>query len=139
MRAFIEDGVRGNIETALEFYNSAIEVLEWGSERWKDVPFEEKGAIFQPTFIRGVKCLRLDVLLKVNSMRSNYNACTDIRRNGKRLVNRILANSLARSWLRKPMIFSRNLPTFRRSQIYLTLDSSCRSSITLRDKHTREL
>ena len=131
--------MRGNIETALEFYNSAMEVLEWGSERWKDVAFEEKGAIFQPTFIRGVKCLRLDVLLKVNSMGSNYNAFTDIRRNGKRLVNRILANSLARSWLRKPMIFSRNLPTFRRSQIYLTLDSSCRSSITLRDKHTREL
>ena len=139
MRAFIEDGVRGNTEAALEFYNSAMEVLEWGSERWKDVPFEEKGAIFQPTFIRGVKCLRLDVLLKVNSMRSNYNACTDIRCNGKMLVNRIRANSLARSWLRKPMVFSRNLPTFRRSQIYLTLDSSCRPSITLRDKHTREL
>jgi len=66
MRAFFEDVLRNNAETALEFYTSAIEVLKWGAERWKDVPSEEKGAIFQPTFMRGVKCLRLDALMKVN-------------------------------------------------------------------------
>jgi len=66
MRAFFENVLKNNIETALEFYTSAIEVLKWGAERWKDVPSEEKGSIFQPTFVRGVKCLRLDALMKVN-------------------------------------------------------------------------
>jgi len=65
MRAFFEDTLKNNVETALEFYTSAIEVLKWGAERWKDVPSEDKGAIFQPTFMRGIKCLRLDTLVRV--------------------------------------------------------------------------
>lgn len=67
VRAFFEDKIRDNVETALEFYTSAVDVLKWGAERWQDVSSEEKGAIFQPTIARGIKCLRLDVLLKVNS------------------------------------------------------------------------
>lgn len=66
MRAFIEDSLNENVETALDFYTSAIEVLNWGAERWKDVPNEQKGTIFEPTFVRGVKCLHLDALMKVN-------------------------------------------------------------------------
>ncbi|RPD81621.1 hypothetical protein L226DRAFT_606904 [Lentinus tigrinus ALCF2SS1-7] len=35
----------------------------WGQNVWKDVPYEDKGAIFKPTFVRGVKCLRLSTLM----------------------------------------------------------------------------
>ncbi|KAI0688062.1 hypothetical protein C8T65DRAFT_675219, partial [Cerioporus squamosus] len=65
MRAFLEDSLKNNIVTALDFYTSALEVLQWGQELYKDVPFSEKGQIFQPTFIRGVKSLRLDAFMKV--------------------------------------------------------------------------
>lgn len=74
VRAFLEDGLGDNVETAIDFYNSAIEVLEWGAERWKEVPSEDKGAIFQPTFLRGIKCLYLDAFMKVNSTYLSYNA-----------------------------------------------------------------
>ena len=58
--------MRDDIGTAIDFYTSAVEVLNWGAERWEGVPFGMKGAIFQPTFLRGVKCLRLDALMKVD-------------------------------------------------------------------------
>ena len=87
IRAFFEDCLRNNVETALEFYNSAIEVLEWGAERWKDTPSEDKGAIFQPTVARGIKCLRLDALLKVKltpNQQYRY-SCTSQRRQACKL------------------------------------------------------
>lgn len=66
MRAFFEYAFHGNAETTVDLYTSVLEVLKWGAELWKDVPSEDKGAVFQPTFIRGVKCLRLDAFMKVN-------------------------------------------------------------------------
>ena len=42
-----------------------MRVLTWVSGRYKDVPDKVKGAIFQSTFIRGVKCMRLDILVMV--------------------------------------------------------------------------
>jgi len=64
MRAFLEYAFDGNIEITVDLYTSAIEVLKWGAEIWRDVSSDEKGAVFQPTFMRGVKCLRLDALMK---------------------------------------------------------------------------
>ena len=69
MRALMEAGLKKNLSGALEFYTSALEVLKWGSGEWKDVPFDDKGSIFQPTFIRGVNCLRLDTLMNVGRSR----------------------------------------------------------------------
>ena len=71
LRAFMENGLRSNAGAALEFYTSALEVLQWGSHEWADVPYDQKGSIFQPTFIRGVKCLRLDLFMKVSPSPSN--------------------------------------------------------------------
>ena len=65
MRAFLEDVMKNNSVTALDFYTSALEVLQWGREMYKDVSYSDKGQIFQPTFIRGVKRLRLDTFMKV--------------------------------------------------------------------------
>lgn len=66
MRAFMEDGLKGEAGAALEFYTSALDVLLWGSKEWKDVPAGTKGAIFSDTFIRGVNCLRLDMYMKAS-------------------------------------------------------------------------
>jgi hypothetical protein len=83
MRGFIEYVFDTNVETAVDLYTSALEVLRWGAELWRDVPFGEKGNIFQPTFMRGVKCLRLDALLKVNSMCSTNNVRSHVSRRHK--------------------------------------------------------
>ena len=65
MRAFIEDRLKDDIGTALDFFTSALNLLRWGKELWKDVSLEDKGEVFRPTFIRGVGCLRLEALLRV--------------------------------------------------------------------------
>ncbi|KAM5537085.1 hypothetical protein V8D89_009231 [Ganoderma adspersum] len=63
MRAFIEERLKDNIETALDFFTSALDLLQWGRDQWKDVSFEEKGEVFRPAFIRGVRSLHLEALL----------------------------------------------------------------------------
>ncbi|RDX56274.1 hypothetical protein OH76DRAFT_1519389 [Lentinus brumalis] len=65
MRGFVEDRLKGNASTALEYYTSALEVLQWGSRVFADVDDEQRGTVFQPTFIRSVKCFRLDALMGV--------------------------------------------------------------------------
>ncbi|KAI0336225.1 hypothetical protein GY45DRAFT_1430362 [Cubamyces sp. BRFM 1775] len=64
MRAFIQSNLTPDAEAALDFYTSAIEVLSWGIDLWRNVPNSEKGSIFQASFLRGVKCLRLDAMLQ---------------------------------------------------------------------------
>jgi hypothetical protein len=97
MRAFFEDALKSSAEIALEFYTHAIEVLTWGAERWKDVPFDEKGNVFQPTFVRGIKCLRLDAHMKVNFVFPAYVVGTHMHYDVIRLATRIPTNSLSRS------------------------------------------
>ncbi|EIW64992.1 uncharacterized protein TRAVEDRAFT_68650 [Trametes versicolor FP-101664 SS1] len=67
MQGFFKDHISNDFVTALDFYNTAIEVLQWGTALWRDVSTEWKGAIFQASFLRGVKCLRLDTLAKAHS------------------------------------------------------------------------
>ncbi|KAI0358985.1 hypothetical protein OH77DRAFT_1396325 [Trametes cingulata] len=64
MRAFMQGNLTDDVNAALDFFTSAIEVLQWGIQFWRDVPQAVKGAMFQDSFVRGVKCLRLDVMIK---------------------------------------------------------------------------
>ncbi|KAH9927510.1 uncharacterized protein BXZ73DRAFT_102640 [Epithele typhae] len=57
-RAFGTNAFDLNKGAGLNLYTAALEVLRWGAEKYKDVG-TEKGVIFQLTFIRGVKCMRL--------------------------------------------------------------------------------
>ena len=138
MMAFFQDTLQGNVETALKFYKSAIDVVEWGAERWKDVPFKDKGAIFQPTMARGIKCLRLDTLLEVNLTRPTYSEGAYSRYGIIRLANRTPINTPMKNYLQARTIFSQNLraPRVRADCILL---STCRSTGILPGKHTRKL
>ncbi|KAH9927533.1 uncharacterized protein BXZ73DRAFT_78555 [Epithele typhae] len=64
-RAFMADGLEGNPAASLDIYTSALEVLKWGAEKYKDVPLEERGTVLEPTFIRGVKAMRLNQYMKL--------------------------------------------------------------------------
>ncbi|KAL0951840.1 hypothetical protein HGRIS_008501 [Hohenbuehelia grisea] len=53
----------GNLRDATEFYRQALEVLEWGCKEWRDVSREDKGAIFDRSFVRGVRKLYLTAVI----------------------------------------------------------------------------
>jgi hypothetical protein len=65
VRGFIEGGIQGNHVAEEEFYRHALDVIEWGRSAWKDVPNSDRGAIFDETFCRGVRAMRLDTLMEV--------------------------------------------------------------------------
>lgn len=66
MNAFFATG-GGKLLVAAELYSRVVEVLDWGSRLWDDVPKEDRGAIFERTFIRGVKRLRIFAIQAVSS------------------------------------------------------------------------
>ena len=56
----------GKIPVAMEYYSRIIEVLQWGAHTWRDVPMEDRGVIFEKTFIRGAKRLKLTAMHAVS-------------------------------------------------------------------------
>lgn len=66
MRAFMTAMFMQEYGTAVQYLGSALSVLEWGLETWKDVPTDDRGAIFQPTFVRGIRRAYLDSYLGVS-------------------------------------------------------------------------
>ncbi|CAL1694284.1 unnamed protein product [Somion occarium] len=63
MRAFLEEGARRNARVATQFYGSALTLLEWGQTKWRDVSRDDRGAIFENTFVRGVRRYYLSAYL----------------------------------------------------------------------------
>lgn len=66
MRGFYQ-GSMGDSVAGIEFYRRALDVLEWGSREWKGVPRSDCGVIFELSFIRSVRRLYLDELMRVGA------------------------------------------------------------------------
>jgi len=64
MRAFVEGVMHEDYSLAAEFIGRALDVLDWGYRTWLGVPEADKGVIFSSTFIRGVRSMYLDNLMK---------------------------------------------------------------------------
>ncbi|KAF5364634.1 hypothetical protein D9758_005557 [Tetrapyrgos nigripes] len=73
MLGFLDGGLRGNRAGQVEYIGNAVEIIKWGREVWEDVPRENRGAIFEETFLRGVQNLLLDAKLAM------FNNVTDRR------------------------------------------------------------
>lgn len=54
-----------NLDAAVPFYRSAFDLLTAGQTMWKDVPREDRGHIFDMTFVRDVKRLYMLSLFEV--------------------------------------------------------------------------
>jgi hypothetical protein len=65
MRGFIEGGLRGKHGLTVEFLSRAIEVLNWGRIAWKNVSRDDRGAIFEDTFVRGVRAMHMNAFMEV--------------------------------------------------------------------------
>lgn len=64
MRAFMEGRFRGLRALELEFLITVLDILEWGREVFRDVPREERGTVFDLTFVRGVRNMHLHALME---------------------------------------------------------------------------
>ena len=64
MRAFVGAATRQCV-TAIEMYRRVVEILQWGRQKWKDVPSDDRGSMFELTYIRGVKRFYMITLMEV--------------------------------------------------------------------------
>ncbi|KAL6299613.1 hypothetical protein BKA93DRAFT_819814 [Sparassis latifolia] len=67
MRALIADKIQQKSDDALKFYDWILDVLQWGRRVWKSVPKDDRGSVFESTFVRGVRSLRLESLMEACS------------------------------------------------------------------------
>lgn len=52
-------------DNGVQFLKRAVDLLEWGRNVWKNVHKDDRGAIFQDTFLRGVRSLHLKMFMNV--------------------------------------------------------------------------
>ncbi|KIJ67012.1 hypothetical protein HYDPIDRAFT_26421 [Hydnomerulius pinastri MD-312] len=54
MHALFDTNLRRAHHVAVEFLKHSLEVMDWGRRCWKNVPDEDRGVIFDRTFVRGM-------------------------------------------------------------------------------------
>jgi tetratricopeptide (TPR) repeat protein len=64
LQAFVCTQVQQYV-VAIELYRQAVEILEWGRQKWNDVPSKERGSMFDLTYIRAVKRMYITALIEV--------------------------------------------------------------------------
>ncbi|KIJ67014.1 hypothetical protein HYDPIDRAFT_26424 [Hydnomerulius pinastri MD-312] len=64
LRAVFDTNLRGAPHVSVELYKRVLELLDWGRQVWKNVSKDNRGAIFESTFVRGVRVLYLDTLME---------------------------------------------------------------------------
>ena len=65
LRAYFADRSGQSKTVAMQYYNSIVDVLEWGATTWHDVPTSDRGVIFLKTFVRAIRRIRLEAYLSV--------------------------------------------------------------------------
>ena len=53
---------------AVDRYDKVLATLDWGKNEWRDVPNKDRGVVFEDTFARGIKMLRLQAYLNVSAV-----------------------------------------------------------------------
>ncbi len=55
---------------SVEFLSRVVDVLDWGSRLWQNVSRDDRGCIFDWSFIRGVKRLQIQAIHSVSVLNS---------------------------------------------------------------------
>ncbi|KAI1794019.1 TPR-like protein [Ganoderma leucocontextum] len=63
LRAYFADRSGQSKTVAMQYYNSIVDVLEWGARTWHDVSTSDRGVIFLKTFVRAIKRIRMETYL----------------------------------------------------------------------------
>lgn len=64
LQGFLTAGLTSDYSAGVEMYEKALGILKWGQEEWDGVPKDERGVVFEDTFVRGVRDLHLDAYMK---------------------------------------------------------------------------
>lgn len=80
MHGFITSALGREFEKGLQYFSNALDVLRRGRKIWRDVSKEQRGTIFEETFIRGVRVLHLEATMQasVHFLRSMTSPFTEI-------------------------------------------------------------
>lgn len=64
IKGFIDTNM-GSLISGVEFYQRTLDLLEWGRRTWHNVASEDRGIIFEASFVRGVRRLHLPAVLRL--------------------------------------------------------------------------
>ncbi|THH15780.1 hypothetical protein EW146_g4753 [Bondarzewia mesenterica] len=64
LRAFIEGGLKKTDAASVRLYDKVLAIQRWGRQQWSDVPRDDRGTVFDDTFVRGVRALRLEAYMQ---------------------------------------------------------------------------
>ncbi|EIN06649.1 hypothetical protein PUNSTDRAFT_127343 [Punctularia strigosozonata HHB-11173 SS5] len=64
LRGYITGCANTDTKASAYWYGEALHVLEWGQQTWKKEQKAVRGAIFEHTFVRGVRGLHLDAYMQ---------------------------------------------------------------------------
>ncbi|KAI9574032.1 hypothetical protein HD554DRAFT_582539 [Boletus coccyginus] len=67
MRAIFDKQLKNASHVAVERLKQTLELLHWGRQVWRDVSKDDRGVIFQDTFVVGVKVIYLDALMEAHA------------------------------------------------------------------------
>jgi hypothetical protein len=74
INAYVSSNITQQYDGAVELYRHAVEILQWGRQEWKDVPLEDKGSMFELTYIRAVKRMYMNTIIEVcNFLQAHHN------------------------------------------------------------------
>jgi len=93
MRAFFSASTNQYV-AAIEYYSRAVEILEWGRHTWKDIPINDRGPIFELTFIRAIKRLYMTALMEAYAAEGDHNPKFKLK-NAVELAREIIADAKA--------------------------------------------
>ncbi|KAJ7492236.1 hypothetical protein FB451DRAFT_522879 [Mycena latifolia] len=64
MRGFLDSNM-GALTSGVEFYQRILDLLEWGRRTWPNVASEDRGVIFEASFVRGIRRLHLPAVMNL--------------------------------------------------------------------------
>ncbi|THH15973.1 hypothetical protein EW146_g4601 [Bondarzewia mesenterica] len=64
LKAFNKDGHKKTDAASVRLYDKVLAIQRWGRQQWSDVPRDDRGTVFDDTFVRGVRALRLDAYME---------------------------------------------------------------------------
>ncbi|KZV60725.1 hypothetical protein PENSPDRAFT_644065, partial [Peniophora sp. CONT] len=64
LQGFLTAGLTNDHGAGVEMYDKVLNILKWGRQEWDGIPKEERGVVFEDTFVRGVRDIRLDAYMK---------------------------------------------------------------------------
>ncbi|TFY83617.1 hypothetical protein EWM64_g403 [Hericium alpestre] len=96
MRASVEAGLKSKHAEAVAAYDKVLKVQRWGREEWKNISKDDRGAVFEDTLIRGVRCLRLDSYMQaVQTDKTGRFTFDGLRAEAEDLLNEVRSTPLA--------------------------------------------